>query len=229
MNLSRDPFSIRRTSPASSLLRTSAQTLSQTTQRAITATETFVENSRKALAPTDAAGSTSTTTNMSTYGLPNGAASQWETSTNRARFHHNDSSSEGFGEKVTSMFTGQRRDSLPMYKDKPYGYVGPGGRRHLPPWARKKRTLGGLLAGLALVSWWFGILSPLSWVVGSGSKSGSQTSASRQNSGGWFSGKEAVNWDERAERVKGAFKISWAGYEKYGWGMCNVCLSGRVD
>ncbi|KAF2169047.1 glycoside hydrolase family 47 protein [Zasmidium cellare ATCC 36951] len=147
---------------------------------------------------------------MSTYGLPNGAASQWESS-GRARFHHNDT--EGFGEKVTNMFTGGRKDSLPMYKDKPYNYSGPGGRRHLPPWARKKRTLGGVLAVLALLSWWFGVLSPLSWI-----SSKSSGEASKTQSKGWFGGKEVVNWDERAERVKDAFKISWAGYEKYGWG-----------
>lgn len=229
MNLSRDPFSIRRTSPAASLLRTSAASISQTaaqaTHRAVAVTETFVEKSRKAISETsvdvtNAAGS------MSTYGLPNGAASQWESS-GRARFHHNDPErSEGFGEKMTNMFTGQRSDSLPMYKDKPYHYPGHGGKRHLPPWLRKKRTLGGVLAGLALVSWWFGMLSPLSWVS---SKGDGQTSSPQGKSWSLFGSKEVVNWDERAERVKDAFKISWAGYEKYGWGTCQVCLSRRMN
>lgn len=227
MNLSRDPFSIRRTSPASSLLRASAASISQTaaqaTKRAVAATESIVQHGREALHAdtplvdaSNAAGS-----DMSTYGLPNGATSQWENS-GRARFHHNDT--EGFGEKMTNIFTGPRNDSLPMYKDKPYNYAGPGGRRHLPPWARKKRTLGGVLAFLALLSWWFGVLSPLSWIS---SKSSDETSKSQTKS--WFGGKEVVNWDERAEKVKDAFKISWAGYEKYGWGRCRVCLSRRKN
>jgi hypothetical protein len=35
---------------------------------------------------------------------------------------------------------------------------------------------------------------------------------------GQAAGKDAVNWDERRERVKDAFLVSWEGYEKDAWG-----------
>jgi mannosyl-oligosaccharide alpha-1,2-mannosidase len=34
------------------------------------------------------------------------------------------------------------------------------------------------------------------------------------------SSKSKTNWDARAQSVREAFQLSWAGYEKYAWGMC---------
>lgn len=95
-------------------------------------------------------------------------------------------------------------------------------------WMRRKRILAGVLAGLALLSWWFGVLSPLSWVTGS-KDSHPRDKAGKKTAGGsaWsiFGGNGgAVNWDDRAESVKTAFKITWAGYEKYGWGMYKLIV-----
>lgn len=172
------------------------------------------------------------------YGLPNGAAAathsvdMWQSS-GRSRFtsHHGDDQSQGFGEKVTDTIGGmfREKESLPMYKDKPKNYYGPGGRK-MHQWMRRKRVLGAVLAGLALLSWYFGILSPIAWFTGfssstskgdkPGPAAGSKSGSPKKGEGGWnlFGGKQTVNWEDRAERVKDAFRISWAGYEKYGWG-----------
>jgi mannosyl-oligosaccharide alpha-1,2-mannosidase len=114
------------------------------------------------------------------------------------------------------MFSGESKE-LPMYKDKPYNYGGKGGKGSLR-WYRQRRTFAGVLAGLALVSWWFGILSPLSHFSSSGG--GSHGSRTQRGNSIWslWGGTESIAWDERAEKVKEAFKISFAGYEKYGWG-----------
>ena len=38
---------------------------------------------------------------------------------------------------------------------------------------------------------------------------------------GIFSGQEKnADWEERKERVKDAFKLSWGAYEQHGWGRC---------
>lgn len=97
-----------------------------------------------------------------------------------------------------------------MYKDKPYAHLKSG--RHLP-WFRRKRTMGILLASLAGLSWWFGILSPLSYFSSSGDGTTKQGKS-------WFGGSSTVDWDYRAGKVREAFKMSFEDYEKHGWGMC---------
>jgi mannosyl-oligosaccharide alpha-1,2-mannosidase len=138
--------------------------------------------------------------------------------------------SEKVGDTIGGMFRDGKKESLPMYKDKPSNFYGPGGR-NARQWMRRKRTVGGVLGVLALLSWWLGILSPLSWIGGGSGESAPSSSPSKplgSRTKGWglFSGFEAVNWDDRAQRVKDAFQISWAGYEKYGWGMYReiVCV-----
>ncbi|KAI7189820.1 hypothetical protein KC316_g6090, partial [Hortaea werneckii] len=74
--------------------------------------------------------------------------------------------------------------------------------------------MGLVLAGLAGLSWYFGILSPLSYL--SGSSSGVEGKKSTSSS--WFGGSTAADWDARAEQVREAFRTSFADYEKYGWG-----------
>lgn len=103
-----------------------------------------------------------------------------------------------------------------MYKDKPYAY--PRGNRKVP-WFRRRRTIALALVTLAGASWWFGILSPLSYL----SKGDAGATKSSKTTSSWF-GKPAVGWDERAERVKDAFKLSFSGYEKYAWGTYQVWL-----
>jgi hypothetical protein len=121
----------------------------------------------------------------------------------------------GIGEKMSTMFNAERRDSLPMYKDKPAGYFG--NSRRLP-WFKKKRNVAVALGSLAGISWWFGILSPLSY-FGSVAEVSSKSSTSSSWTLLGSSKGPKVDWDERADKVRDAFKISWAGYEKYAWGM----------
>lgn len=213
MNNNRDPFNLRRKFPASQLFRS-------TSNSSLNHQETRVP-------PIDTTSNgASTNTIMSGYGIPNGAAAShsvegWQSS-GRSRFHHSDSNtnpsmSEKVGDSIGGMFRDGKKESLPMYKDKPNNFYGPGGR-NARQWMRRKRTLGGVLGMFALLSWWFGILSPLSWISG-GSEVQKQTQTHvpativRGRNKGWW-GQEVVNWDDRAQRVKEAFQISWAGYEK---------------
>ncbi|EME39411.1 glycoside hydrolase family 47 protein [Dothistroma septosporum NZE10] len=162
---------------------------------------------------------------MSTYGLPNGAVSHnvdaYQVS-GRSRFHHSgDTTEESISERVTNIFTGPSKDALPMYKDKPAHYRGAGGNRpRIPAWARRKRVALPALLALAVLSWWFGVLSPLSWFSApENNLSRKERSDQTKNTPGWFgSGKDVIDWPSRAQRVKDVFKISYSGYEKYGWG-----------
>ena len=149
---------------------------------------------------------------MTSYGLPNGGmahtADAWQSS-GRSRFPH-DSDSSTIGEKVTHILS-PRKDSLPMYKDKPYNY--PRGHRRWMGWIRQRKKFLALgLLSLAFLSYWFGILSPLALFT----KKESTGSISIS----WLLGGDdaVIDWDARAEQVKEAFKISFSGYEKYGWG-----------
>jgi mannosyl-oligosaccharide alpha-1,2-mannosidase len=96
-----------------------------------------------------------------------------------------------------------------MYKDKPYNY---------PPSQRRGRRKLYLTLGVLLVIVW---LYYTGWIGGS---SGGSEARDREGKGLWgtFSSespKGPVNWTQRREQVKKAMEISWAGYEKYAWGM----------
>ena len=105
-----------------------------------------------------------------------------------------------------------------MYKDKPFGYPTSERRK---PWYKRRRNAALVLGSLAGLSWWFGILSPLSYLASGSSSDVVPSKAKSESSWSLFGGGKTttVDWDERAERVKDAFKLSWAGYEKYAWGM----------
>jgi mannosyl-oligosaccharide alpha-1,2-mannosidase len=94
-----------------------------------------------------------------------------------------------------------------MYKDKPYNY--PSSRRR----GRKRIYLA------------IGLVVALAWLYYSGwiGRSRDETET-RDGKGLWStfssdSRKGPVNWTQRREQVKKAMEISWAGYEKYAWGM----------
>ncbi len=102
---------------------------------------------------------------------------------------------------------GRNRQTLPMYKDKPYGY--PASQRPRPLY-RRKRVLSLLLfALLALLYYrgWFDEhakrvpLRPWSWLAKDDKLRGH------------------VNWLKRRDRVVEAFELSWDAYERYAWGM----------
>lgn len=226
MNGSRDPFNLRNKSgPALDLLRNSANTIQQqalrASQKIVSSAKDFDdiglnkkhENIQDHVDESKAA--------TMSYALPqNGPTHRHGGGGDWSRIGEGGQANGGaISEKMNDMFNTSRRDSLPMYKDKPKGFYGSSRRM---PWFRKKRTVAVVLGSLAGLSWWFGILSPLSYFSSSsGTAATGGSSSSSSSSWGLIGGSKGgkVDWDERAERVKDAFKISWAGYEKYAWGM----------
>lgn len=212
----RDPFNLRNSSPALQLLRSSANTVQQ---RALQASQKIVAAVQapddiglsKKQQDIDSSVEDASAETMS-YTLPQNGPTHRH-GDNWSRAGEGGKSDSGIGEKMSSMFNTDRRDSLPMYKDKPTGYFG--NSRRLP-WFKRKRNVAIALGSMAGLSWWFGILSPLSYFSSAG-----ETSAAK-SSGSWglMTGKGSkVDWDDRANSVRDAFKISWEGYEKYAWGM----------
>ncbi|KAH8905389.1 endoplasmic reticulum mannosyl-oligosaccharide 1,2-alpha-mannosidase [Coniochaeta sp. PMI_546] len=101
------------------------------------------------------------------------------------------------------------RTTLPMYKDKPYGY--PASQRARPVY-RRKRTVGFFFLLLVVFMWYFGALS------------GHQEKVRRRVGGwGWLKddkgkAKSKADWLRRRERVVEAFELSWDAYARYAWG-----------
>lgn len=97
-----------------------------------------------------------------------------------------------------------------MYKDKPYSYAA---SRRQTPWYRRKRGLGGVLLTLVVLAYWLGLFS--------GSATVSHEKTTNEKSLTWLTkpSDPNVDWNERRERVKDAFALSWDGYEKYAWGL----------
>ncbi|KAI1327555.1 amino acid permease [Xylariaceae sp. FL0255] len=97
------------------------------------------------------------------------------------------------------------KNSLPMYKDKPYAYP-PSHRRS--PWWRQKRSAILLLLVLSLV-YYFGPF-----------QKSSTTSSSTWPS--WLSSTSdldtSADWPGRRQRVVEAFTLSFDAYERYAWG-----------
>lgn len=227
---SRDPFNLRNNaSPALNLLRNSARTAQQhaiqTSQKIVAAVtepdEIGLAKKREEHvtetglgAPTWKDGSSNSHAATMSYALPqNGPTHRHTEQWSRFGEEHTANTNPSMSEKMSDMFGNGRRDSLPMYKDKPAGYFGASARRGV--WYRRKRVVAAVLGSMAGLSWWFGILSPLSYVSGGGQQEGGKSWSLTGGGKG-----EVVDWGNRAERVKDAFKISWGGYEKYAWGRC---------
>lgn len=117
----------------------------------------------------------------------------------------------GLSSKLDGYGFGDKRE-LPMYKDKPYNYAG--SRRNKPIYQQWRVILGALLSMVAL-AYWFGLLSTSTELP--------SPKSTRKGSWGWLGGlggqEIPVDWDERREKVKDAFILSWDGYERYAWGM----------
>lgn len=110
-----------------------------------------------------------------------------------------------------------RAAGLPMYKDKPYGYV-PGGGGGAAGWGRRpvyrrKRSCGLLVVVLVGLVWWTG-------VFGAGARRGEVVG--RLGKWGWLGQEDGVgskvDWEGRRERVVEAMELSWDAYERYAWG-----------
>ena len=117
----------------------------------------------------------------------------------------------GVSDKVAGMFG---EDSLPMYKDKPYGYAS--SRRRRPLWRRKR-------AMVLVVTLLISLLYYLGYFGSSGENRGvvpwSWTSLTQE--------RDIVNWDSRRQHVVEAFELSWDAYERYAWGKY-VCVCACV-
>ena len=213
----RDPFNLRRSPrPAVNLLQTRAAGLGD---RIAESTTRLAESGRKAIAEVAA----EATTNMSAYaphyqdGPTHRHPDVWQSSqsryTSESYTHTN-----GISEKVTGFFGADRKDGLPMYKDKPYAYPG---RRKKLPWYKQMRTVAIVLTSMAAISWWFGILSPSSLLTSDGKAVQSKDASKPSWFGSTFTSK---GWEARAQEVKEVFKISFDGYEKYAWGTSRLWL-----
>lgn len=122
-------------------------------------------------------------------------------SSRRSRYPENAGS--GVTEKITGMFGDNASKGLPMYKDKPFYY---GTQRRRYGMFGRKRFLAAICFVL-FAGYYF--LFPAS---NTGEGKGKLDWMKSQKPG-------AINWDERREAVKNAFKLSWSAYEKHAWGI----------
>lgn len=118
----------------------------------------------------------------------------------------NGHASNGIGGRLDKFFD---KRQLPMYKDKPYNYAASARNSR---WYQKRRNLGGAVLIILGLAYWYGVLSSAIEVA---------PVASRVTTS-WSWGGKATNlkadWNDRREKVKDAFVISWDGYEKHAWG-----------
>lgn len=110
-----------------------------------------------------------------------------------------------WGNGGQSSFLNPDRNSLPMYKDKPYAY--PPSQRSRPLWRRKR---------LIAVFFLFVI-----FLYHFGGFSKHHDTFTSRPSWSWLKKSESeanVDWTERREHVVDAFKVSWDSYHRYAWG-----------
>ena len=113
----------------------------------------------------------------------------------------------GMGDKINGFFD---KRELPMYKDKPYSYAASRRQRSFSRW---KRVVFGATSLFVCLLYWFTSSSSPTKIPKSVKSNGA-------GAWGWFNKPSGttVDWQERRERVKDAFVLSWDGYEQYAWG-----------
>lgn len=204
----RDPFNLRQGNAALNILRTNVQVA------AITA----LSASKQAI--TEAGATASEIADSMSFSIPrnvpnfNDPSRRWEDSawagSSRSRHPQGQQSAAGaVAEKFGGMF-GDRKNSLPMYKDKPFDSSYGMGSRRRGFW-RKKRTLVFAVVGFFLTAYWMGWLSS-SETTGTKKKGGSSWSS-------FLIKEEKVDWNERRDHVRDAFLLSWKAYEQHAWGL----------
>ncbi|KAF2090783.1 glycoside hydrolase family 47 protein [Saccharata proteae CBS 121410] len=212
----RDPFNLRRgpsSTPFSLIQQTAAQSAQRYTRQIVEHGQQAFETGKQAIQDATAAAE-----GMSfnvPRNVPNFQAESrrnedeaWGSS-GRSRFPTENANGAGVTERIGGMF-GDGKKELPMYKDKPYNYAGSSRRA---PWFRRKTTLA-IVSFVVFVLYWSGMFSTRSDVQGGDMKSSDKLWKSifpAKTSG-------VVDWEERRERVRDAFKLSWDAYEKYAWG-----------
>ena len=110
----------------------------------------------------------------------------------------------GVQDRVGGLF--ENKNSLPMYKDKPYAY--PPSQRVRPLW-RRKRVLTLAFTVLTLL-----------YFFGAFHRQKANEPAAKPPLWGWVNQDDSkkVDWDTRRDMVVDAFKLSWDAYERYAWG-----------
>ncbi|KAF2842928.1 glycoside hydrolase family 47 protein [Patellaria atrata CBS 101060] len=213
----RDPFNLRGGTSAVTVLQAGAAraalSAAQYTQKVVESGQQALESGRQVLVD-----ATSTAGDGMSFSVPRNAPnfdnpqrrfedSAWGSS-GRSRFGEHGHNG-GVTDRISGMFAD--KNGLPMYKDKPYNYA-TSSRRKMPLF-RRKRTLGALLVFITAIAYWLGLFS---------SSQDSPDARAQAGRGLWnlFSGKKSsvVDWEERRERVKDAFKLSWSAYERNAWG-----------
>lgn len=111
---------------------------------------------------------------------------------------------EGIG-KVEG-FLNPNRNTLPLYKDKPYAYPLSQRRR---PFYRRKGCMAIALFLVVAVAYWFGFF---------GEEPYERLPSLKAST--WLQAEEGgkPDWLERRQRVVEAFELSWDSYERYAWG-----------
>lgn len=217
MNSLRDPFALRSKPALAILIHKAASARTEAIEAAskieIPTFETLAENTQAKLESLAESMAFSVPRNVPSFTNPNRELEDHSWSAATGKVHspkspHARSSTIGIG-NITGAAGGFFKDKeLPMYKDKPYYYTGSYRRKKL--WQRK--GFWGLFVLLVVGLYWLGIFS------------GDQEERTKKIpflKGGkwqWKSG-EGIDWEERREKVKEAFLMSWNGYEKHAWGM----------
>ena len=223
----RDPFNIRRQAPPSAFAysnhfsrRNSNQSDPQAQLRQTLGSRDTSTDLRDESYSTRASGAPLLTgADMSSYGqpVPSGRDSRQPSMQPRRATNPPQTSTNGVSEKLGSMLSpAKENEELPMYKDKPYNYS-PSQRK--PLFYQRWRLPLTLLAVIGALLYLSGAHSKIPESTMIYKKGGDKS----ESSFGVFGKKKAAaNWNERRERVRDAFKVSWAAYEKSAWGIVNV-------
>jgi len=216
MNSLRDPFAIRSRPALSILIQKAASARTEAIEAAskieIPTFETIAENTQTKLESLAGSMAFSVPRNVPSFTNPNREREDqiWSAVTGKVhspKSPHIRGGSIGIG-SITGAAGGFFKDrELPMYKDKPYYYTGSYRRRKI--WQRKR--FWGILVFFIFGLYWFGVFS--------GEQQGKTKKIPFFKGGKWqWKAGEVINWDERREKVKEAFVLSWNGYEKHAWG-----------
>jgi mannosyl-oligosaccharide alpha-1,2-mannosidase len=194
MNSLRDPFSLRNKTPLQ-LLRTPLQTLQTEVQGvALPVIGSAVETLESM--------SFSIPKNVPSFTSPNREFEDvgWAAANSNLSPRTSSKRSVTIGNitqgAVGGLF-GKDRD-LPLYKDKPYYQSSARNQRKTWRWKR----FGGVIVVVLGILYWLGLLPGV----------GKRIPRKHTGEGG------VVDWDERREKVKDVFLLSWNAYEKHAWG-----------
>ncbi|KAI1336413.1 glycoside hydrolase family 47 protein [Xylariaceae sp. FL0016] len=195
----RDPFDLRRNDSAFSILRTAAtRAATDITDRAVEASANAIQKGKQTIDDLDM--SFNVPKNVPSFSNPQRVVedSIWGSSAVARGPIKSGSILAGVQDRIFD-----NRNTLPMYKDKPYAY--PPSQRVRPLW-RRKRSFGFILLLLSLL-YYFGIFDRHQEAAKSWSWLNSATDSGHY-----------ADWSQRRERVVEAFELSLDAYSRYAWG-----------